>query len=208
MKRALAVILILAAIAGLMKLGFWQLERLKWKEDLIARIAQYQSDSVDLAPYVTDPDSEFRHGTLTGVWDEASVLHTKNITMNSNFGSWIITTLDLGQGRSIMVNRGWVQNGQEDRVTSASLPRGPVTITGTLRRPGLMQDYMNTGNTGPWVLFADKGDHPELTPAPVVVELRNDHKQYAIFWFSAAGILAALGIFSLLKARSASLPSP
>jgi len=208
MKRVLAALLILSGCAALITLGIWQVHRLAWKENLIAGIDRYQSESVDLRPYVAAPDAEFRRGTITGVWDETSVFATKNITMNGNFGHWIATTLDLGGGQSILVNRGWVQEGQQNRVVEAPLPRGPVTVAGTLRRPGLLDGYVVNKNAGPWVLFAEKPDHPDLIPAPIAATLRNDHKQYAIFWFAMAGILAAFGIFSLLKGRSASLPNP
>ena len=200
-----------AVIAGcviLICLGVWQLHRLAWKEGLIASITRYQTENVDLSLHMNDPTAEFRRGTITGVWDETSVFATKNVTMNSNFGHWIATTLDVDGGGSILVNRGWVQEGQQNRVVEAPLQRGPVTIEGTLRRPGILEGYMVNKNTAPWVLFASRADHPELTPAPVAVELRNDHKQYAIFWFTMAGILAAFWIFSLLKGRSASSPNP
>ncbi|HEY8964137.1 MAG TPA: SURF1 family protein, partial [Alphaproteobacteria bacterium] len=126
MRRFIAGLFIGLVFAGFMALGFWQIARLHWKLDLIATIDRYQSETVDLTPYIDDATAEFRHGTITGVWDEVSVLATKNVTMNGNFGHWIATSLDLGAGKSIVVNRGWVPEGSQNNVVNAALPRGPV----------------------------------------------------------------------------------
>lgn len=212
MKRIVAPLMILLGIIVLIGLGLWQLQRLEWKENLIADIARHQSENVDLTSYVQDPAAEFRRGEITGKWDAARTFKTHNITMDSNFGYWIVTPLKLEDGTVLMVNRGWVQDGQQDRVLGRVLSNGKTTVLGTLRRAGkLAGEPQMDGYTNPWVLFMERSapaDHPELIPAPVSVAMPNDHKQYAIFWFTMAGVLAAFGIFSLLKGRSASSPNP
>jgi len=212
-KRIIAAILVLCGIGFLLQLGVWQLHRLAWKEDLIARIAKYQMENVDLTPYVRDDTAEFRRGELKGHWDSASTFRTRNVLMNDNFGYWVVTPLVLKDGTQLIVNRGWVQDGQQDRVLQRALPTGEVTVFGSLRRPGLLdkEKIHMTHFQGPWVLFMDHSipaDHPELQAAPVAVELWNHHKEYAIFWFTMAGVLCAMAVFSLLKGRSASSPNP
>ena len=40
MRRTLPLLATVVMLAGLLSLGFWQVERLAWKEDLLARIEQ------------------------------------------------------------------------------------------------------------------------------------------------------------------------
>ena len=212
MKRILAAVFVVLGIIALCGLGVWQLQRLAWKEDLIARIAAYQQTDVDLTPYVRDPDAEFRRGSLQGTWDSAGTFQTRNITMNSNFGYWIVTPLVLDDASKILINRGWIYDGQQNIILGMKLPDGKVTVHGILRRPGALdKEDRAQGYPGPWVLFNDvpqPTSNPELIPVPVAVELPNDHKQYAIFWFTMAAVLAGMGGFNLLRKRSASSPDP
>jgi cytochrome oxidase assembly protein ShyY1 len=203
-KRFVGFVFVLLGIALLLILGFWQIQRLHWKEDLIARIARYQSEDVDLAPYLHDQTVEFRRGTLKGHWQAADTFRTRNILKDGNFGYWVATPLALTDGTKILVNRGWVQDGQQDKVLAYKLPSGIVTVHGTIRRAGLLDREAQTKQYPGWVLFADRtvpADHAELQPAPVAVELWNHHREYAIFWFVMAGLLAGMGLFSLLRRR-------
>ncbi len=203
-KKIVALLFCAVAIACLLKLGFWQLDRLTWKEQLLQDIAQYQSENIDLTPYLKDEKAEFRHGFVRGGWWGKDTFMTKPRNMDGNFGYWVLTPLVVNGDTSIMVNRGWVTDGQEERVLQWGEPEGMITVTGTLRRLGVLEEYAEMDGRGPWVLFAEQttpSDNKELVPVPVAVSLRNDHKQYAIFWFTMAGVLAAFVGFSLLKKR-------
>ena len=133
------------ALALLVGLGFWQLERLGAKERLGQRIAS----SLAGAPQPLPPEAEwpalkpkvtdYTKVTLTGEF-----LHDKEIFLygvlhngRDNFpGLFVFTPLKRADGSIVFVNRGFVPN--ELRAAAARSEgqiKGPVTINGVLRTP-------------------------------------------------------------------------
>src|SRR5215813_1002774 len=119
-------------------LGFWQIERLFWKEDLIARRQEAVS-----APPITVPRSldeargmEFRHVTDQGVF-----LHDKEIFLGATSeagrnGYQVLTPLEEPGGRIVFVNRGFIPAELKDPgKRSASQIPGTVRVAGLLRLP-------------------------------------------------------------------------
>src|SRR5918997_5294172 len=104
----------LIALAVLLALGVWQLERKAWKEGLIAQIdARARGEPVDIVPEAQWPawraqDNEFRHVRLTGMF-----LHDKEIAVHGLMsgqrgspiqGYYLFTPMRLASGAAVMVN--------------------------------------------------------------------------------------------------------
>lgn len=133
--------------AILIGLGFWQLERRVWKEELIAHVetrtraapvpipAEADWPKLDAARdeyWVVTASGTFRH-------DREALIHTVLSEPRGRFsgpGYWVFTPLKLANGAIIIVNRGFVP---ADRRSAASRREGqvegPVTVTGLLRMP-------------------------------------------------------------------------
>lgn len=139
---AFGAAIVLAAVALLTGLGFWQLRRLAWKESLIAEVsARVTQPPVD-APLAADwpslkPDNyEYRHIRLTGVYDLAHQALVFRPLSNPR-GRWggpgylVMTPLKLASGESVIVNRGFVPD--EKQAAAATGPAGETTITGLMR---------------------------------------------------------------------------
>ncbi len=136
----------LVALAILLSLGVWQLERKAWKEDLIAQIdARAHGEPGEIVPEARWPDwrkeeDEFRRVRLAGTF-----LHDKEVPvhglMSAQRGSpvqgyHLFTPLRLAGGGIVMVNRGFVPTDLRDPARrDEKPPAGEVTLTGLVRAP-------------------------------------------------------------------------
>jgi surfeit locus 1 family protein len=140
-------ILSIVGIAILMGFGFWQLERLAWKEALIARVeARTTAPAAPLPPEsewskVNAEDDEYRRVTLQGNFrhDSETLVYTvqsENSRGASGPGYFVMTPLELASGANVIVNRGFVPLEKKDPATRrAGQVEGTVTVTGLLRMP-------------------------------------------------------------------------
>ncbi|MCJ2126004.1 SURF1 family protein [Methylobacterium sp. J-077] len=132
----------LIALAILVSLGIWQIERKVWKEDLIDRIVrQTRAEPVaPPAPEAWDPGrDEFRHVRVAGRFanDRETLVHglaAGETPGRALQGYYVITPLLRAEGGTVLINRGFVPTelkAQADR--RDGLIEGPTTVTGILR---------------------------------------------------------------------------
>jgi surfeit locus 1 family protein len=131
----------------LVSLGVWQLERLRWKEALIATVATRLASAPIAAPDPSDwpgidPDAlDYQPVTVTGrflndleLYVYASVMEPKG--PYGGVGYRVMTPLQTPDGWIVMVNRGFVP---ADRRDPATRPEGQlegvVTVKGLMRPP-------------------------------------------------------------------------
>lgn len=125
---------ILAAVV-LSQLGFWQLRRHDEKQAQLAVVLQRQSLPVaTLNELIADADaSAYRRVVATGTFDAPHEVLTRAAEHNGEPGHLVLTPLVLGDGRSVIVQRGWVpQRMDTPPVKDAAPPKGTVTVEGTL----------------------------------------------------------------------------
>ncbi len=107
------------AAALFVALGVWQVERLQWKLDLIARVDQRVHAAPTPAPtdqqwYAGQPgDFEYRHVTVHGSFDHAREIYVQAVT-ELGPGYWVMTPLDRADGPTILINRGFVPSDKRD----------------------------------------------------------------------------------------------
>mmetsp|Transcript_62296 Transcript_62296/g.148724 ORF Transcript_62296/g.148724 Transcript_62296/m.148724 type:complete len:491 (+) Transcript_62296:57-1529(+) len=140
-------------------LGFWQLQRMEWKRDLIEK-RQTRLDMPRLVvsgspfPWKDEvADWEYRIVEVRGVFD-----HTREIKVGprpgmncdgeSNAGYNVVTPLRLEDGSSILINRGHVPH---DKIDPAARPEVPawVRVRGVLEAgemPNMVADYARVKN--------------------------------------------------------------
>ncbi len=131
----------LLAVMLLAGLGVWQLERLAWKEALLARISERAHALPQPLPPIPQwgslkpDDYEFRHVALAGTFDNAKETLILRASEDGP-GYHVITPLRLADGGSILVDRGFVPMAlKEARSRRAGEPEGVVRLTGLLRAP-------------------------------------------------------------------------
>lgn len=140
-------LLALLAFAVLVGLGLWQLQRLAWKQSLIAQVeARIHEAPAPLPPeadwgkidFATD---EYRRVTAQGRFLNDLEVQVYALVDQAPDGSggpgyWVVTPLRLADGAYVLVNRGFVPLARKAPATRAEgQVEGPITVTGLLRLP-------------------------------------------------------------------------
>ncbi|EJZ20520.1 SURF1 family protein [Rhizobium sp. Pop5] len=131
-------ILVLIALAILLSLGTWQVQRLYWKEGLLADIAARQvAAPVPLADIeamaAASGDIEYRKVTATGRYVNNKERHFF-ATWRGQTGFYVYTPLELADGRYLFVNRGFVPyENKEPEMRMQGQLTDQQTVTGLAR---------------------------------------------------------------------------
>ena len=138
LRTAGTTALILSALAILLALGTWQVERLVWKERLLADIAERRTAAPMTLPEVEEMrraggDIEYRRISVTGAFDHSRERHFF-ATFEGKTGFYVYTPLLLPDGFVLFVNRGFVPYEMKDPATrAAGQVSGEQTVTGYAR---------------------------------------------------------------------------
>lgn len=218
-----------AAMALLLGLGFWQLDRLQQKNALIARIAERMESAPVLAPEIRasrNIDFEYRRVTATGIYRHDLEIPLHAIGLGGRPGFRIYTPLERDSQSVILVNRGWVPKAMKDpALRRGGVLPGLVAVEGILRIPGAKARFApeNQAEKNEWYwldleLVASERRLPGLAgyviaaspdpnrPGPphgtaAAPRVTNNHLGYMLTWFSLALALAV--IFTLYHHRKA-----
>lgn len=137
-KWLLTTLLVLLATAVLMRLGFWQLDRLEqrraFNEHFISVMALPPLD-ISAAPAEDLASMEYRTATVTGIYDYENQVALRNQYNDLVFGYHLLTPLVLADGTAILVDRGWIPaSGNETPADWRKYDQpGQQTISGVLR---------------------------------------------------------------------------
>jgi surfeit locus 1 family protein len=204
----------LSGLIILCGLGTWQVQRLAWKEAILAQI----DATIDAAPVAlpAQPDpvrDAYRAVRVTGVWAGDTI---RVLVSHRSFGAGyrLITPLDV-DGRRVLIDRGFlpVAAAQPD------LPAAAVTVTGNLHWPQEVDSYTPQNDlaanlwfardvpalaaalqTEPTFIIARQITPPQanITPLPVDSSaIPNDHLGYAVTWFGLALVWFFMTILAL-----------
>ena len=134
-------VLVVAVVGVLVGFGQWQLERLDQVRTTNDRLAdRAAAEPTDLPVLLTtfgaDPaELEFRRVRVTGVFVPDEEVVQRNRIQRGLQGLDVLTPLDLGDGTTLLVRRGWVPRELDTPpVVDAPPPSGRVTVTGVLER--------------------------------------------------------------------------
>jgi len=136
--RAAGIVLVLLALAILLSLGTWQMQRLHWKEGLLAAITERRNaPPVDLAAVEamakTGEDIDYRTVRVTGTYLNDKERHFF-ATYEGRTGYYVYTPLELADGRILLVNRGFVSfERKEPEMRKQGQLTGEQTVTGLSR---------------------------------------------------------------------------
>jgi len=205
----------LCGIAVLMALGVWQLQRMSWKEAVLAEIDARIGSAPVALPAVPDPVADRflpvqAAGRLTG--DQLDVLVSRK---QIGPGFRVIAVLETDTGRRVMVDRGFVLD------EARGLPRDvtALDVVGNLVWPDEVDGFTPAPDVvrGMWfardipamaealkaepvLIVAQSETGDGIEPMPVDSSaIPNDHLNYAITWFSLA--IAWAGMTGLLLWR-------
>lgn len=227
-KPAALLVLLALAVCLFIGLGTWQVFRLQWKLALIERVDSRVHAAPTAAPGraewagVTAAVDEYRHVSLSGVFLDDQAVRVQAATA-LGAGFWVVTPLRQTDGSIVLINRGFIEPGQD--VVPGSPQGQSVKLDGLLRmtEPGGGFLRHNDPAAGRWYsrdvqAIAQERKLADIAPyfvdadavenagksAPVagltVVAFHNNHLVYALTWYALA-LMSAFAAFSLLRTK-------
>ena len=192
--------------AILVSLGTWQVQRLDWKRGILAEIEGRIDGAPEPLPTLVDPSAQkYQPVAISGVFGDGEV-HVLVSVKRRGAGYRVIAPFITDTGRTVLVDRGFVD--LEDKDTTRRL--GDTKVSGNLHWPDDRNSSTPENDTTKNIWFArDIGAMAEtLSTEPLLVIARqetpadqgimplpvstagipNDHKHYAITWFSLAAV--------------------
>lgn len=224
MRLVIPLVFGLVGTAILFGLGVWQLQRLDWKEGVIARIEERITAVPVALPAAPDPEADAYLpvelvATVTG-----APLRVLGAWRVAGTGFRIVAPMVTPEGRRIMVDLGVLPLDTADDAAPVTLPDGPLRVTGNLAWP----DDAGPGTPAPegdlWyarevdamaaalaterlmVVARDVDPPAGPVPAPVGVEgIPNSHLGYAVQWFGLAAVWLGMTAYFLWRIRRRSV---
>lgn len=205
----------LPMLAVLLALGIWQLDRLAWKTDLLARIDG--AEAAAPTPLI-DPPEPWTRVVATGRFDHSREAQLGIEVRGNVLGTHLVVPL-LREGRPpLLVDRGWVPL---DRGAARTRPEGEQRVVGYIRPgeragwfaasddpasrrfytadPAAIGAVLGIAAPAPYLLVAlgEQRDFP--LPGRAMPRPPNNHLGYAITWFGLA--LSLIGVFLVFAWR-------
>ena len=209
----------LIGTAILLALGVWQLQRLAWKEGVLAEIEARISTPPVPVPDTPDPVADRYLPVATAGTPTGPELHVLTSRKAAGPGYRVISAFELGE-RRILVDLGFVAEAEKD----APRPSKEIDLTGNLVWPNETDPWFTPEpnldrniwfardvekmaahlDTEP-VMVAVRQVSPDLPtrPMPVTIDVPNDHLGYAITWFSLAAIWIGMTAYLLWRIKRA-----
>ena len=214
-----------AMLAVLLGLGTWQVQRLHWKQALLARIAR--AEAAPPIPLPANPRPFTKVAATGRLRNDLSALYGAEVQDTSSgpqLGARLIVPLERQGAEPVLVDRGWVPSNRRQPIAQ---PGGQVTIEGYVRpgdKPGLFSARddpaarlfytldpaaigmaLGLPRVAPFVLVAMGPPPPEHWPAPAhhLPRPPNNHLAYAITWYGLAVSLVVIFVIWARKVPSA-----
>jgi surfeit locus 1 family protein len=220
-------LLTLVGLVVLIGLGTWQLQRLAWKEGLIARVqAQLAQPALSLAPGADLAGLDFRRVAVRGAYRHEAAFAFGLTASGNEPGAHLITPFVLEDGSIILIDRGWLPESLLPPQVPAGLqPGGTVELEGIARYRGNPdRTWLTPADqpdrrrwfgwdvpamaqaTGlpllPLAVVLDRSEGPAGLPKVTAVrpEFRNDHLGYALTWYGlAVALLVVYVLYSFTR---------
>ena len=188
-------------ILTLLSLGFWQIYRLNWKLELIEQIEHsLKNNPVELSNI---EKKNYLRIKTSGDIDFDKQIYLYNLNDAGKPGFEVINPIKIGD-ENYLVNRGWIPFEKKDLpeinlvdqnqiVGTLMLQTKPSTFKPendieknywfTLDREDILK--FTGRNFSEYVIYLN-GDYKIPKPRLITAKISNNHKKYAITWFSMA----------------------
>ena len=212
---------VVVSMAIMITLGVWQIERMHWKEGVLAHVAALKTaPPVPAGPVLAaNSDVDFRRVVIDCPGLAAAPYVELYGVREGEAGSRLISAcaVEAGPYRSVLVDRGFVQDAISARPAVKAGDATPLRVVGVLRAPengnwfspsndparrhfyirdaAEMARVLGAPAPAPVFLLAETATNPEwpaLVPAPLPEDIPNNHMQYVLTWFGLAAALAGV----------------
>ena len=185
----------------LLSLGSWQLYRLNWKLDLISEI----ENSLKINPVELSKSNNKNYLRIktSGTVDFDKQIYLYNLNNSGKPGFEVINPILIGN-ENYLINRGWIPFNKKDKVEINLINTNH--IIGTLKKQSKANSFKPendieknywftldrddifsyTGKKFSKYIIYLNGDYKTPEPKVITADISNNHKKYAITWFSMA----------------------
>ena len=188
-------------ILTLLSLGFWQIYRLNWKLDLIEQIENsLKNDPVELSNI---EKKNYLRIKTSGEIDFDKQMYLYNLNDTGKPGFEVINPIKIGD-ENYLINRGWIPFEKKDLPEINLVNQNQIVGTLMLQTKAstfkpendIEKNYWFTLNredifkfTGrnfsEYVIYLN-GEFKIPKPRVITAKISNNHKKYAVTWFSMA----------------------
>jgi len=220
--------LIVATLALLISLGFWQLDRADEKRAIEDQIASANSGDVEIVASTEFlKEKEYYHVRLQGSYIDDKQFIYDNQIVDQISGYYVLTPLVLkGDSKAVLINRGFIPwNGRRDKLADIDVGAKLTEVKVQISKPVKRMELEASELTGDFPVLIQALDLDEMSAiasldfASVIGLLSPEsdngfvrqwepytgsierHIGYAIQWFLMALVLAFIGIRLALKHR-------
>ena len=185
----------------LLSLGSWQLYRLNWKLNLLSQIENsLKNDPVEFSK--VDKKNYLRIKT-SGIIDFNKQIYLYNLNESGKPGFEVINPIIINN-ENYLINRGWIPFDKKDKPEVNLINESNIIGTLKLQHKASTFKPDNDINKNYWFTlnredifkytgkkFSDyiiylNGDYKLPKPKVITANISNNHKKYAITWFSMA----------------------
>ncbi len=198
-------------------LGYWQLQRLDWKNQMLEKIEQkIVADPVELPKSISQQSDQYLSVIVSGEI-QSNEIHVLTSKKNMGPGFLVISPLKLQDEKLIMVDTGFIPVSKKD-TTRVS---GKIKVIGNLLWPNEIDGFTPDPNikkniwfgrdlirmseylgTDPILVVARKtSPSTEASPQRIGINIANNHLNYAITWFSLACVWFGMTILFVYRIK-------
>ena len=185
----------------LLSLGSWQLYRLNWKLDIISEI----ENSLKINPVELSKSNNKNYLRIktSGTVDFDKQIYLYNLNNSGKPGFEVINPILIGN-ENYLINRGWIPFDKKDKAEINLINSNH--IIGTLKKQSKANSFKPendieknywftldrddifsyTGKKFSKYIIYINGDYKTPEPKVITANVSNNHKKYAITWFSMA----------------------
>ena len=205
-------------------LGYWQLQRLQWKNDLISSIElNYNSKTIDF-PILNDADNkyEYMQTHIEGKFMVKQSMFFFRSNLKGESGYEIVVPFKTTLSKDVYVIIGWIPFDKKDKIDLKFIDDSALTkIEGSLiyskkRKPLIPDndissnvwylmnseemDIVNNLNSSNYLLkITDKNYFPQILIEFEPTNITNNHLQYAGTWFLLALVNTIMYIYFIYR---------
>lgn len=214
-----ATFLTLLGLCILCGLGTWQLQRLEWKNDIIARLGVAYDGNTSIPLDLDNINQDYVYGRVKGTFIPSKALLLGPRTQDKKIGHDLIVPLKI-KDRTLLINMGW-SDWPLDEMPIHHLQNRNVWFEGMVVTPGWnsftpenetdknlwyrldtreIAETKRLNDPYPFILRAEQASHKfdAAFPNNKRVYPKNNHQQYAMFWFAMAAALLAVYVLRFI----------
>lgn len=216
-KLIFPLLLGLSGVAVLVSLGVWQVQRLEWKEGVLAELdARLAAPPRALPADPNEAEDEYTAVTLSGIATGAE-LHVLVSGTSAGTGYRVITGFETSDGRAVLLDLGLLPLDKKD-VSAAPEQTDvignliwPDDVNSSTPEPDLAKNIWFGRDvtamaaalgTEPLMIVAREMTSPDARTTLLPVDtsgIKNDHLEYAVTWFGLALVWAAMTGFLIFR---------